>query len=220
MVCTDTCPRRNWICSSSPPESWQSRAQDLRRSCGARWGIFMDAAVFLTTCQTVFSEIPSPHGLPARQTHRKRGPLSIPAAASHTSRVSFTQFGTGTVRMCRPLPMRSTIAQRSSRLCKLSSVSSASSRRRRPHPSRMARIARLRFPVRVCPSGTCQRTAASPTVSQLPKREPSLRTPLTRWMPAANPGLNSPQSAASYANRRTAAIRTLIVPGARPRSSK
>ena len=25
VVCTETCPRRNWICSSSPPESWQSR---------------------------------------------------------------------------------------------------------------------------------------------------------------------------------------------------
>jgi len=48
----------------------------------------------------------------------------------------------------------------------------------------------------------------------------SLRTPLTRWMPAAKSGLNSPQSAASYANRCTAAIRTLFVPGARPRSSK
>jgi hypothetical protein len=81
--------------------------------------------------------------------------------------------------------------------CKLSSVSSASSRRRRPQPSRMARIARLRFPVRLCPSGTCQSAAASPAVSQLPKRDPSLRTPLTRWMPAANSGLNSPESAAS-----------------------
>ena len=177
--------------------------------------MFIVAAVFLTTCQTVFSEMPSPHGLPALQTHRKRGPLTIPAAISHASRVSFTQFGTGTVRMCLPLPTRSTIAQRSSRRCKLSSVSSASSRRRRPHPSRMARIARLRFPVRVCPSGTCQRAAASPAVSQLPSREPSLRTPLTRWMPAAKSGLNSPQSAASNANRRTAAIRTLIVRDAR-----
>ena len=52
------------------PESWQRRAQDLRRSCGARRGMFMLAAVFLTTCQTVFSEMPCPHGLPARQTHR------------------------------------------------------------------------------------------------------------------------------------------------------
>src|SRR3984957_13932573 len=37
-------------------------------------------------------------------------------------------------------------------------------------------------------------------------------------MPAANSGLNRPQSAASYASRLTAAMRTLIVPGARPRS--
>jgi hypothetical protein len=118
----------------------------------------------------------APHGLPARQTHRNSGPLSIPAAVNHASSVSFTQFGTGTVRMCLPLPTRSTIAQRSSRRCRLSIVSSASSRRRRPQPSRMARIARLRFPVRVCPSGTCQSVAASPAVSQLPRREPSLRS--------------------------------------------
>jgi hypothetical protein len=87
--------------------------------------MLMLAAVFLTTCQTVFSEILCPHAFPARQTH-----------------------GTGTVRMCLPLPIRSTIAQRSSQRCKLSSVSSASSRRRRPQPGRMARIARLRFPVK------------------------------------------------------------------------
>jgi hypothetical protein len=143
VVCTETCPRRNWICSSSPPESWQSRAQDRRRSCGASRGIFRLAAVFLTTCQTVFSEIPCPQSFPARQTHRNSGPLSIPAALNHASSVSFTQFGTGTVRMCLPLPIRSTIAQRSSRRCKLSNVSSASSRRRKPQPSKMARMARL-----------------------------------------------------------------------------
>ena len=61
--------------------------------------MFMVAADFLTTCQTVFSEMPFPQGLTARQTHRKRGPLSTPAAASHTSRVSFTQIGTGTDRV-------------------------------------------------------------------------------------------------------------------------
>jgi hypothetical protein len=41
--------------------------------------MFMLAAVFLTTCQTVFSEMPCPQSLPARQTHRNSGPLSIPA---------------------------------------------------------------------------------------------------------------------------------------------
>ena len=139
--------------------------------------MFMLAAVFSTTCQIVFSEMQLPHGLPGRQTHRNRGPLSIPAAVNHASSVSFTQFGTGMVRMCLPLPKSSTIAQRSSRRCKLSSVSSASSRRRRPQPSRMARIT---LSGQVCPSGTWQSAAASPTVSQLPKRESSLRTPLTR----------------------------------------
>src|ERR1017187_4184535 len=33
----ETCPRRNWICSNSPPEAWQSRAQVRRRSCGANF---------------------------------------------------------------------------------------------------------------------------------------------------------------------------------------
>jgi hypothetical protein len=58
------------------------------------------------------------------------------------------------------------------------------------------------------------------TISQLPKREPSLRRPFTRWMPAASSGLSRPQSAASNASRLTAAKRTLIVPAERPRSSK
>ena len=58
--------------------------------------MFMLAAVFLTTCQTVFSEMLCPQSLPARQTHRNSGPLTIPAAANHASSVSFTQFGTGT----------------------------------------------------------------------------------------------------------------------------
>ena len=90
----------------------------------------------------------------------------MPAATNHASRVSFTQFGTGTVRMCLPLPTRSTMAQRSSRRCKQSNVSSASSRRRSPQPSKIANIARLRFPVRVWPSGDCQKANASLAVNQ------------------------------------------------------
>jgi hypothetical protein len=194
VVCTETCPRKNWICSSSPPASWQSRAHERRRSCGANRGISRLMAAFLTTCHTVFSETPWPQSLPARQTHRNNGPLLMPAAANHASRVTFTQFGTGTVRMCFPLPTRSTMAQRSSRRCKLSNVSSASSRRRSPQPSKIANVARLRFPVRVWPSGDCQKANASFAVNQLPKREPSLRTPLTRWMPAASSGGSTDQS--------------------------
>src|SRR5437773_1871263 len=52
-------------------------------------------------------------------------------------------------------------------------------------------------------------------VSQLPIRTPKRFAPLTRRIPAANSGLRSPGSAASYASRRTAAKRTLIVEGAR-----
>src|ERR1700722_16107453 len=100
----------------------------------------------------------------------------------------------------------------------LSVVNSASSRRLSPQPSKIANIARFRFPVSVSLSGCCQRADASPAVSQLPNRVPSLRTPLTRWMPAASSGLRRPQSAASYASRLTAAMRTLMVPGAKPRS--
>jgi hypothetical protein len=43
--------------------------------------------------------------------------------------------------------------------------------------------------------------------------------PLTRRIPAASSGLSSPVSAASYASRRTAASRRLIVAGARCRAS-
>jgi hypothetical protein len=48
----------------------------------------MLAAAFLTTCQTVFSEIPCSLSSPARQTHRNSGPFSIPATVNHASRVS------------------------------------------------------------------------------------------------------------------------------------
>jgi hypothetical protein len=48
--------------------------------------------------------------------------------------------------------------------------------------------------------------------NQFPNRTPSFFTPLTRRIPAASSGLSKPASAASYANRRTAASLTLIVP--------
>src|SRR5215831_173543 len=57
-------------------------------------------------------------------------------------------------------------------------------------------------------------------VSQLPSLTPIFLTPFTRRMPAATSGLRSPQSAASYAKRRTAPKRRLIVPGARWRDSR
>jgi hypothetical protein len=97
-------------------------------------------------------------------------------------------------------------------------VNSASSRRFRPQPSKIANIARSRFPVRVSLSGKLPKSGGFTRRQPVANRDPSLRTPFTRWMPAANSGLNRPQSAASYASRLTAAMRTLVVPGARPRT--
>jgi hypothetical protein len=48
-------------------------------------------------------------------------------------------------------------------------------------------------------------------VNQVHIRIPCFFTPLTRRIPAARSGLRSPQSAASYANRRMAARRRLMV---------
>ena len=56
---------------------------------------------------------------------------------------------------------------------------------------------------------------ASAAVNQFPSREPSFFAPFTRRMPAARSGLNNPESAASYASRRTAASLTFMVPAAR-----
>ena len=54
-------------------------------------------------------------------------------------------------------------------------------------------------------------------VSQLPSLTPNFLGPFTLRLLAANSGLSKPASAASYANRRTAASLPLIVDAARPR---
>ena len=115
VVCTETCPKRNWICSKSPPDAWQSRAQVRRRSCGANCATPMLLADSFTMCQTAFTVIPSPHALPTLLTRRNSFPRSIAAAASQSSSSVRTQSGTGTVRTWPPLPTRSTMAQCSSR---------------------------------------------------------------------------------------------------------
>jgi serine/threonine protein kinase len=66
----------------------------------------------------------------------------------------------------------------------------------------------------------CQSIRASSAVSRLPSRTPSLFAPFTRRMPAASSGLSSPESAASYASRRTEASLTFTVPGASSRDSR
>jgi hypothetical protein len=84
-------------------------------------------------CQTTRSVTPSPQCLPARQTQRNTLPLDKPAAVVQKSSVPFTQSGTGTVRICPPLPTRSRMAQSSSRCWKCRKSNSAKSRRRSPH---------------------------------------------------------------------------------------
>jgi hypothetical protein len=97
VVWTETCPRRNWICSSSPPEAWQSFAQERLRSCGATCDKPTAFAYCFTTCQTTRSETPLPQTLPARQTHLNNRPAEMLAEETHRSIAVFTHSGTGTV---------------------------------------------------------------------------------------------------------------------------
>src|ERR1017187_10492420 len=75
-------------------------------------------AAALTTCQTAFGVILSPQISPNRFTRRKIAPPLMPAAVVHSSTARFAHNGTGTVRMCFPLPIRSAITQHSSRTWK------------------------------------------------------------------------------------------------------
>jgi hypothetical protein len=49
----------------------------------------------------------SPQILPNRLARWKIVRLSMPAAVVHSSKTRFAHTGTGTVRMCLPLPIRS-----------------------------------------------------------------------------------------------------------------
>ena len=141
VVSTDLCPKRNWICSSSPPAAWHSRAQVRRRSCGANLSIPARLARCRTIHQTNFSLTFDPQTLPAQLTRRKIVPSSIPDAPSHSSRTVFTHAGTGTVLILPPFPKRLTIAQCSSRCWKSVNLSPVSSALRKPHPRRRERMA-------------------------------------------------------------------------------
>lgn len=154
------------------------------------------AAAF-TTCQIALGVIASPQGLTRRLTRRKIIPLLMPAAVVHSSTAHFTQFGTGTVRMCFPLPTKSAITQCSSRIWKSSVSGPTSSARRNPHPMRNARIARSRFPRRSSAWSWLSKVLDCSTVNQLPIRMPRRFAPLRRRMPAASSGLRRPVSEAS-----------------------
>ena len=111
-------PRRGRVRTGSGPvplrhrgTGGHRRAQVRRRSCGASLSMAALLAQSFTTCHTARSVTPSPQVLPARQTHRSTRPSLNPADASHESMALLTQSGTGTVRTCRALPTKSTIAQ-------------------------------------------------------------------------------------------------------------
>ena len=70
-------------------------------------------------------------------------------------------------------------------------------------------MARSRRPFVVVMSGAFRRACACFSDSQFPVRTPIDFALFTRAMPAASSGANSPLSAASAANFRTAVIRTL-----------
>jgi hypothetical protein len=75
VVCTDTCPSRNWIWSSSPPASWHRRAQVRRRSCGASFSIPGFLRILPNYVpDDLLAEPPSPYS--ARACHSPKDPPS------------------------------------------------------------------------------------------------------------------------------------------------
>jgi hypothetical protein len=62
-------------------------------------------AAALTMCQMAFGVRPAPHIFPSLPTRRKSAPVLILAASVHSSTARFAHTGTGTVRMCFPLPI-------------------------------------------------------------------------------------------------------------------
>jgi hypothetical protein len=81
--------------------------------------------------------------------------------SSHSSIMTFTQAGTGTVHSRLPLPARSGMTQRESRSWMSSKSKETSSARRKPQPISSARIARSRQPMSVERSGAFSSAVAS-----------------------------------------------------------
>ena len=62
-------------------------------------------AAALTMCQMAFGVSPVPHIFPSLPTRRKSAAAFILAASVQSLTARFVQTGTGTVRMCVPLPI-------------------------------------------------------------------------------------------------------------------
>src|SRR5208282_2910577 len=85
----------------------------------------------------------------------------------------------------------------------------------KPQPNSKASMAWSRLARMLFPRALLSTSELSSALNQFPERNPSCLTPSTRLIPAANSGLSKPESAASYARRRTAASCWLMVFAAR-----
>lgn len=111
VVRTEGGLKRNWICPSSPPVTWQSFAQVRLRSCRARWKSSRRREQLRTTHQGTFSEISAFQGCsvtphcPEHSSRRDRCSCQPPVNSKlHPDRM-------GTVWTLLSLPTRSTMAQ-------------------------------------------------------------------------------------------------------------
>jgi len=220
VVWTEACPSRKRICSSSPLQSWQSRAQVRRRSCGARFAMPACRAHRLTAYQTTLAVTPASCRFPFFETLLNTLPWLTPECTSHASRSCLDHDGTGTVRSRLPLPFKSRMTHRPSRICSWSTVSPTTSERRNPHPRNNPRIAPSRQPRKSVVEAAFTNSCDWFRVSQLPLFCPSRFTPGTRRIPIASSGVSQPLSEDSSANLRIAERCKLIVEADRRRLSR
>jgi len=171
------------------------------------------AAAF-TTCQIAFGVSPAPQSLPIRLTRRKIVPVRFRRPRSSSRQRVSPKPGPG--RFGYAFPCRSGL-----RLPSAPPGSENLAPRDRP----IRRVAghtqskSLELPCHVWLGGPPPAVPSAglllAPLSANCHLTPSRFAPFTRRMPAASSGLRRPVSEASYASRRTAARRTLIVEGAR-----
>jgi len=84
----------------------------------------------LTAYQTTFAVTPASCRFPSLETLLNTRPSLTPECESHASSNCLDHGGTGTVLSRLPLPIKSTMTQRPSRICSWSSVNPTTSERR------------------------------------------------------------------------------------------
>src|SRR5271165_210010 len=165
----------------------------------------------LTAYQTTFAVTPASCRFPDFETLLNTRPSLTPDWESHASSSCLDHGGTGTVLSRLPLPIKSTMTQRPSRICNCSTVNPTTSERRNPQPRSNPTIAASLQPRRSVFEAAFTSSCAWLRESQLPIFRPSPFTPSTLRIPIASSGVNQPLSADSSANRRIAERCELIV---------